>query len=89
MLAIMGPSGCGKSTLLDTLSGRLAPSAKQSGEILVNGHKARLTYGRSAYVTQDGERLAGRSAAVVPAELLCLCGFAGVRCPRATAGCPA
>lgn len=53
MLAIMGPSGCGKSTLLDTLAGRLASSAKWEGEIRVNGHKSKLSYGRAAYVTQD------------------------------------
>lgn len=53
MLAIMGPSGCGKSTLLDTLAGRLASSAAWEGEIRVNGHKSKLSYGRAAYVTQD------------------------------------
>lgn len=49
----MGPSGCGKSTLLDTLAGRLASTAAWEGDIRVNGHKSRLSYGRSAYVTQD------------------------------------
>jgi len=59
MLAIMGPSGCGKSTLLDTLAGRLASSAESDGEIRVNGHNTgSLSYGKSAYVTQD-EMLAG------------------------------
>ncbi|MED6125225.1 ATP-binding cassette sub- G member 1 [Stylosanthes scabra] len=53
LLAIMGPSGCGKSTLLDTLAGRLGSNTRQRGEILVNGHKQSLTYGSSAYVTQD------------------------------------
>lgn len=53
LLAIMGPSGCGKSTLCDTLAGRLASSATWEGEIRVNGHKSRLSYGRAAYVTQD------------------------------------
>ncbi|KAL5148779.1 ABC transporter G family member 11 [Glycine soja] len=53
LLAIMGPSGCGKSTLLDTLAGRLAPSTKQTGKILINGHKHALAYGTSAYVTHD------------------------------------
>ncbi|GAB4819573.1 hypothetical protein N2152v2_006619 [Parachlorella kessleri] len=53
MLAIMGPSGCGKTTLLDTLSGRLGRAAESSGEIRVNGHKSSISYGRSAYVTQD------------------------------------
>ncbi|XP_014515135.2 ABC transporter G family member 11 isoform X2 [Vigna radiata var. radiata] len=53
LLAIMGPSGCGKSTLLDTLAGRLSSKMRQSGEILINGHKQRLAYGTSAYVTQD------------------------------------
>ena len=53
LLAIMGPSGCGKSTLLDTLAGRLARSATQTGAIKVNGHATQLNYGRCAYVTQD------------------------------------
>lgn len=53
MLAIMGPSGCGKTTLLDTLAGRLANGVTKSGTVLLNGHKSRLTYGVSAYVTQD------------------------------------
>lgn len=53
MLAIMGPSGCGKSTLLDTLAGRLASTAKQSGTVAINGRGSNLSYGRSAYVTQD------------------------------------
>ncbi|KAL5054547.1 hypothetical protein RYX36_035229 [Vicia faba] len=53
LLAIMGPSGCGKSTLLDTLAGRLATNTRQTGEILINGHKQELSYGTSAYVTQD------------------------------------
>ncbi|GIM01286.1 hypothetical protein Vretimale_6074 [Volvox reticuliferus] len=53
MLAIMGPSGCGKSTLLDGLAGRLPSSVEKSGDVLLNGHNSRLTYGLSAYVTQD------------------------------------
>lgn len=54
--------GAGKSTLLDTLAGRLGSSAKSSGDILVNGHKAQLSFGRSAYVTQDGEQGSGAHA---------------------------
>ena len=53
MCAIMGPSGCGKTTLLDTLAGRLASNAQQGGDIRVNGHATQLSYGKSAYVTQD------------------------------------
>ncbi|KAL9229740.1 hypothetical protein vseg_005175 [Gypsophila vaccaria] len=53
VLAIMGPSGCGKSTLLDALSGRLGSNMNQRGKILINGHKQRLAFGTSAYVTQD------------------------------------
>ncbi|KAA8536439.1 hypothetical protein F0562_028917 [Nyssa sinensis] len=53
VLAIMGPSGCGKSTLLDALAGRLGSNTRQSGDILFNGCKQSLTYGTSAYVTQD------------------------------------
>lgn len=50
---IMGPSGCGKTTLLNALAGRLGSSPTQSGEILVNGRRQTLSYGNSAYVTQD------------------------------------
>ncbi|XP_043696166.1 ABC transporter G family member 1-like [Telopea speciosissima] len=53
VLAIMGPSGCGKSTLLDTLAGRLGQSARQHGNVLINGRKQTLAFGTSAYVTQD------------------------------------
>ncbi|KAM7523762.1 hypothetical protein LguiA_013664 [Lonicera macranthoides] len=53
VLAIMGPSGCGKSTLLDALAGRLDSDTRQTGEILINGHKQKLAFGTSAYVTQD------------------------------------
>ncbi|XP_015062891.1 ABC transporter G family member 11-like [Solanum pennellii] len=53
LLAVMGPSGSGKSTLLDALAGRLDFSTRQSGDILINGHKQKLSYGTSGYVTQD------------------------------------
>lgn len=53
VLAIMGPSGSGKSTFLDALAGRLDMNTKQSGQLLVNGHKQSLAYGTLAYVTQD------------------------------------
>ncbi|XP_070035480.1 ABC transporter G family member 1-like [Nicotiana tomentosiformis] len=69
LLAVMGPSGSGKSTLLNALAvsfqkiydcspddyllGRLDFSTRQSGDILINGHKQKLSYGTSAYVTQD------------------------------------
>lgn len=43
--ALMGPSGSGKSTLLDALSGRLAANAFLSGNILLNGRKAKLSFG--------------------------------------------
>ncbi|XP_009763606.1 ABC transporter G family member 1-like [Nicotiana sylvestris] len=58
LLAIMGPSGCGKSTLLDTIAGRLGSGTRQSGDILINGHKQTLEYGTCAYVTQDDTLLA-------------------------------
>ncbi|CAH9128502.1 unnamed protein product [Cuscuta epithymum] len=51
--ALMGPSGSGKSTLLDALAGRLAANAFLAGRIILNGHKAKLSYGTAAYVTQD------------------------------------
>ncbi|RCV12085.1 hypothetical protein SETIT_2G240500v2 [Setaria italica] len=53
VLAIMGPSGCGKSTLLDALAGRLGSNMSQKGDILINGRRQKLSYGTSAYVTQD------------------------------------
>lgn len=43
--ALMGPSGSGKSTLLDALSGRLAANAFLSGTILLNGRRAKLSFG--------------------------------------------
>ncbi|WJX71709.1 ABC transporter G member 11 [Trifolium repens] len=51
--ALMGPSGSGKSTLLDALSSRLASNAFQSGTVLLNGRKEKLSFGTAAYVTQD------------------------------------
>ncbi|KAK2367323.1 ABC transporter G family member [Trifolium repens] len=56
--ALMGPSGSGKSTLLDALSSRLASNAFQSGTVLLNGRKEKLSFGTAAYVTQD-ENLIG------------------------------
>ncbi|XP_042406855.1 ABC transporter G family member 11-like [Zingiber officinale] len=53
LTALMGPSGSGKSTLLDALAGRLAANAFLSGAILLNGRKAKLSFGTAAYVTQD------------------------------------
>ncbi|KAK4749050.1 hypothetical protein SAY87_026499 [Trapa incisa] len=53
LTALMGPSGSGKSTLLDALSSRLSSNAFLSGSILLNGRKAKLSFGTSAYVTQD------------------------------------
>ncbi|PON81912.1 ABC transporter-like [Trema orientale] len=50
LLAIMGPSGCGKPTLLDALAGRLGSNTRQTGEILINGHKRTLAYGTSVYI---------------------------------------
>ncbi|KAK8448481.1 hypothetical protein SEVIR_7G018200v4 [Setaria viridis] len=53
LLALMGASGSGKTTLLDTLSGRLGVDMNGTGDILVNGRRERLSYGTSAYVTQE------------------------------------
>jgi branched-chain amino acid transport system ATP-binding protein len=39
-IAIIGPNGAGKSTLFNLISGRFGPS---SGEILLNGHRTKLT----------------------------------------------
>lgn len=55
--ALMGPSGSGKSTLLDALSSRLAANAFLSGTILLNGRKAKLSFG---------------TAVSIPLFLLCL-----------------
>ncbi|URD73895.1 ABC transporter G family member [Musa troglodytarum] len=72
VLAIMGPSGCGKTTLLNALAGRLGTRTKQSGHILVNGRRQRLSFGNSAYVTQDDilmTTLTVREAVYYSAEL--------------------
>nr|CAB3484041.1 unnamed protein product [Digitaria exilis] len=53
VLALMGASGSGKTTLLDTLSGRLGLDLIGTGDILINGRRERLSYGTSAYVTQE------------------------------------
>ena len=45
----------GKSTLLDTLAGRTQKNLALSGSIKVNGHEAKLTYGKVAYVPQDDQ----------------------------------
>ncbi|KAH7436825.1 hypothetical protein KP509_05G037400 [Ceratopteris richardii] len=58
LLAIMGPSGCGKSTLLNALAGRLGSATIESGDILVNGRRQRLSYGNVGYVTQDDALIA-------------------------------
>ncbi|XAR62268.1 Taurine-transporting ATPase [Bertholletia excelsa] len=72
VLAVMGPSGSGKSTLLDCLAGRLASTTRQTGEILINGRKQVLSFGTSAYVTQDDTlvtTLTVREAVYYSAEL--------------------
>ncbi|CAL5035409.1 unnamed protein product [Urochloa decumbens] len=53
VLALMGASGSGKTTLLDTLCGRLGQDMNGTGDVLINGRRERLSYGTSAYVTQD------------------------------------
>ncbi|CAH9133304.1 unnamed protein product [Cuscuta epithymum] len=53
VLAIMGPSGSGKSTLLDSLAGRLSTNLVMTGDVLLNGRKAKLNNGAVAYVTQE------------------------------------
>jgi hypothetical protein len=81
--AIMGPSGCGKTTLLDTLAGRLAKNAKFAGEIRVNGHRSQLSYGRSAYVTQDvgGRRRRRRGGGALGGHRGCGCSCPQSRLP--------
>lgn len=49
----------GPLSAADTLAGRLAKSARSTGDIRVNGHKSKLSFGRSAYVTQDDVRVGG------------------------------
>uniref|UniRef100_A0A0E0Q6R8 ABC transporter domain-containing protein n=1 Tax=Oryza rufipogon TaxID=4529 RepID=A0A0E0Q6R8_ORYRU len=58
VLALMGPSGCGKTTLLDALAGRLSPNMKMRGDILMNGLREKLSFGTSAYVTQENVLMA-------------------------------
>uniref|UniRef100_A0A0E0LJE9 ABC transporter domain-containing protein n=2 Tax=Oryza punctata TaxID=4537 RepID=A0A0E0LJE9_ORYPU len=58
VLALMGPSGCGKTTLLDALAGRLSPNMKMRGDILINGLREKLSFGTSAYVTQENMLMA-------------------------------
>lgn len=64
-MAIMGPSGSGKSTLLDTLAGRLAKNAAQTGQVLLNGRrKTTLSYGTAvrtctAFEMSEKQLLAG------------------------------
>ncbi|KAM3215644.1 hypothetical protein ACQJBY_067589 [Aegilops geniculata] len=58
VLAIMGPSGCGKTTLLDTLAGRLDKNLRSKGDIRINGPRQRLSFGTSAYVTQENMLMA-------------------------------
>jgi ABC-type multidrug transport system fused ATPase/permease subunit len=50
LTALMGPSGSGKSTLLDALAGRLAANAFLSGNVLLNGRKAKLSFGAAVRV---------------------------------------
>ena len=50
IMALMGPSGSGKSTLLDALAGRLATNAFQSGSILLNGRKTKLSFGTAVLI---------------------------------------
>ena len=62
--AVWQPACCADCARLparpaDTLAGRLAHTAKHTGDIRVNGHKSKLSFGRSAYVTQDDAGLIG------------------------------
>lgn len=47
LTALMGPSGSGKSTLLDALASRLAANAFLTGTVLLNGRKAKLSFGNA------------------------------------------
>ena len=55
--ALMGPSGSGKSTLLDALSSRLASNCFLSGTILLNGRKAKLSFGTAVSLFLLHDRL--------------------------------
>ena len=50
------PRGFSHSTILDAISGRLSSSAKLEGRVCVNGNVAQLSFGGSAFVTQDEVR---------------------------------
>ncbi|TKY59479.1 ABC transporter G family member 11 [Spatholobus suberectus] len=65
LLAIMGPSGCGKSTLLDALSGRLRSNIKQTGKILINGHKQELAYGTSVRDNSEKQHVYKKTSMVL------------------------
>lgn len=55
LTAIAGPSGAGKTTLLEILAGRIPPSCKVSGQVLVNHRLMDVNRFRraSGYVTQE------------------------------------
>ncbi|XLT53214.1 hypothetical protein HN873_045818 [Arachis hypogaea] len=48
-----GLTGYAKPGQLLAIMGRLSSNTRQTGEILINGHKQSLAYGTTAYVTQD------------------------------------
>lgn len=43
----------GKTTLLDALAGRTPKNLQVSGDVRVNGHAGKMSYGTVAYVPQE------------------------------------
>ncbi|KAK7819890.1 abc transporter g family member 11 [Quercus suber] len=43
----------GSKSILEGVTGRLGSNTRQLGKILINGHKQKLAFGTSAYLTQD------------------------------------
>ncbi|XP_058185142.1 uncharacterized protein LOC131302490 [Rhododendron vialii] len=83
MLDITGPSGFGKSTFLKDLAGRLDRNKRQTGEMLINGHRQMLGSGSSVLEREKrGEDIWGIGKKVTESRILkkkprflCLHGF--------------
>ncbi|KAG5529495.1 hypothetical protein RHGRI_030027 [Rhododendron griersonianum] len=83
MLDITGPSGFGKSTFLKDLAGRLDRNKRQTGEMLINGHRQTLGSGSSVLEREKkGEENWGIGKKVTESRILkkkprflCLHGF--------------
>ncbi|KAJ8453182.1 hypothetical protein Cgig2_008066 [Carnegiea gigantea] len=64
--------GCAQPGQVLAVMGRLGSNTRQTGDILINGHKQALAFGTSAYVTQDDTlmtTLTAREAVYYSAQL--------------------